>query len=142
MLLFTFFACAPPPLPVVDTTPSIEITWPLPESDVMGCETVAVSVKNFDLVEFPSTDEVREGEGHYHIFHPNGYSACYKPYCFVDLTGVAETTEPWFTATLAYTDHTDVLDDEGNRIEFQIPINFIPGDCPTADDGGDTGGGY
>jgi hypothetical protein len=140
MLLLVLVACAPPPLPAVDDTPSIEITWPPPESDVTGCETVSVTVKNFDLVEFPSTDENADGEGHYHIIHPNGYSPCYKPFCLVDLTGLESTTEPYFTATLTYTDHTEVLID-GVRIEHQIPINFVPGgDCATG--GGDTGGGY
>ncbi|MDP2305287.1 MAG: hypothetical protein Q8P18_04590 [Pseudomonadota bacterium] len=140
MLLLVLLACAPPPLPVVDEAPSIHITWPLPEADVTGCETVAVTVENFDLVEFPSTDENAEGEGHYHILSPRGYDPCYKPYCFVDLTDVVSTTEPYFTAVLTYTDHTEVLID-GARIEHQIPINFIPGgDCATAVE--DTGGGY
>lgn len=140
MLLFVVVACAPPPLPVADRNPSIQITWPPPESDVTGCETVAVTVENFNLVEFPSTDENADDEGHYHIYSPRGYDPCYKPFCFVDLMGVESTTEPYFTAVLTYTDHTEVLVD-GARIEHEIPINFIPGgEC--ARGGGDSGGGY
>ena len=142
MLMFALLACAPPPLPAEEPAlPSIKITWPPPESEVVGCETVAVQVENFKLVEFPSADPNVEGEGHYHIFHPNGYTACYKPYCYVDLSGLASTTEPWFTAVLAYTDHTDVLDADGNRIEDQVPITFTPGDCTTGGDSGDSGVG-
>lgn len=142
MLLFVLLGCAPPPLPaedtaVVDTTPSIAITWPLPESEVSGCQIVTVQVENFNLVEFPG-DEVITGEGHYHILHPAGYSACYAPYCEIDLSEVTETTEPYLTAVLAYTDHSDVLDEDGQRIEHQIPITFVPGTCATG--GGDTGG--
>ena len=140
MLLLTFLACAPPPLPAEDPlVPSITITWPPPESDVEGCETVAVTVENFTLVETPSTDENAPNEGHYHIYHPKGYTACYKPYCFVDLSGLESTTEPFLTAVLTYTDHTEILDEEGDRTEDQIAINFIPGDCTAAT--GDTGGG-
>lgn len=139
MFLLALFACEPPPLPVADTTPSIRITWPPSESELTGCETVAVEVENWALVEFPREIGKEEGIGHYHIYHPAGYNACYKPYCFVDFSSVASTTEPYLTAVLAYTDHSEVLDADGDRYEHQIPINFIPGDCAS---GGDTGGGY
>lgn len=137
-MLLLLVACAPPPLPVGDHTPSIQITWPLPESDVTGCETVVVTVQGFNLVEFPSTDENADGEGHYHIEHPGGYNPCYKPYCVIDLSEVAATTDPYLTAYLAYTDHTEVMLDD-KRVEHQIPINFIPGgECGAG--GEETGG--
>lgn len=136
-------ACAPPPLPAVDTgtsEPSIRITWPPPETPIQGCEIVTVDVENYTLVEFPGT-EVREGEGHYHIYHPGGYSACHKPYCLVDFSDVPSTTEPFLTAVLADTAHNELVDADGDRVEHTIPFEFVPGDCALTG-GGDSGAGY
>jgi hypothetical protein len=139
MLLFSLFACAPP---AIDTTPSIKITWPPAEHEVVGCEVVTVEVTNFTLVEFPSAEGNVEGEGHYHIYNPNGYAACYEPYCFIDLSTITETADPYFTAVLASTDHTELTDENGDRIEFTVPIVFTPGECAFTSGGdeyGDTG---
>jgi hypothetical protein len=135
MLIISLLGCAPPP---IDTAPSITITWPPAEAEVVGCEMVTVEVENFKLVEFPSDDGNAEGEGHYHIYHPNGYSACYKPYCLVDLSNLESTSDPYFTAVLANTDHSEVTDADGNRIEFTIPIVFTPGECAITE-GSDSG---
>lgn len=129
-VLATEPGCAPPPLPEIDTgvaAPSIRITWPPPEASVSGCELVAVEVENFDLVEFPGDPE--EGRGHYHIYHPGGYRSCYKPYCFVDFSTVTTTNEPYFVAVLADSTHDELVDDDGDLIQDQIPFDFQAGPC-------------
>ncbi len=145
MLVLALLGCAPPPLPAVDATPSISISWPPSEAEVVGCETVAVDIRNFELDPILPGGDNTEGHGHYHIYHPKGYSACDKPYCFVDLSSVESTTDPFFTAVLAYNDHTELLDENGDRYEHTIPITFVPGDCATGTeetDTGDSGVGY
>ena len=147
MLLTLLLACSPPPLDTggpVDTTPAIRISWPPPESEVIGCETIAVDVENFKLVDFSSASlegELPTSEGHYHVYHPGGYDSCFKPFCPVDFSEVLATTEPYFVAVLVQHDHTELRDDDGDRIEFTLPFTFTAGDCATSGggDGGDSG---
>ncbi len=145
MLLTLLYACAPPPLDTggpVDATPSIRITWPSAESEVVGCETVAVDVENFKLVDSGTASlegVLPTNEGHYHVYHPGGYEACFKPFCPVDFSEVLSTTEPYLVAVLAQHDHTELTDDDGDRIEFTLPFTFKAGSCATGD--GDTGDG-
>lgn len=147
MLLLLSEACAPPPLPTVDTTPSITITWPPAESEIQGCTTVAVDIENLILTDFTVNTENEEGHGHWHVFHPAGYAASWKPFQFVDFSSVTETTEPYLTVQLANNDHSDLLDAEGEPYTFSIPFTFVPGPCESdtggapADTAGDTGGG-
>lgn len=142
--LFALAACAPPPVPegaVASTEPSIRITWPPAETPVQGCEIVTVEVENFDFVAFPTEEDV-EGQGHYHVYHPGGYAACYKPWCFVDFSSVASTTEPYLVAVLASNQHDELVDEDGNPVEDRVPIEFVPGACGIgAPDDTDTGGG-
>ncbi len=141
LALAGLLGCEPPPLPEADpasTAPSVRITWPPPESPVQGCEIVSIEVENFTLVEFPSS-EIVEGEGHYHVYHPGGYKSCYKPYCFVDFSEVPDTTDPYFVVVLADTAHNELFDENGDRVEHQIPFEFVPGACEI--DIGATGGG-
>jgi hypothetical protein len=151
MLLQLALACAPPPLPTPDTTPSISITWPLPETEIQGCTTVAVAVENFEFVDFTTNGVNAEGQGHWHVFHPAGYAATWVPFQFVDWSTVKETTDPYLTVQLANNDHSDVLDDSGQPISASIPFTFVPGPCEATGDAdteeydtgdtGDTGGG-
>jgi hypothetical protein len=107
---------------------------------VQGCEIVTVEVDNFDLVAIP-TEVAVEGQGHYHIYHPAGYTACYKPWCLVDFSSVPSTTEPFFVAALADNQHEEVLDGDGNPVEDRVPIEFVAGACGFgAPSGTDTGG--
>ena len=148
MLLLSVLACAPPPLPETDDTPSISITWPLPETEIQGCTTVAVDVENFEFVDFNVTAAPADGQGHWHVFHPAGYAASWAPFQFVDWSTVKETTEPYITVKLANNDHSDYLDDAGQPITASIPFTFVPGPCELTGDSdtseydtGDTGGG-
>lgn len=149
-------ACAPPPYvpaaaeAAASTAPSIEIVWPLPESDVVGCAMVVVEVENFDIVDFHDRDAQEEGEGHYHVLFPvgssAGYQTCLRPYCLVDLAQANEGNIS-LEVQLAYNGHDPLLGEDGEPVADTQPIAFTRGTCAegggdgdTGDTGGDTGG--
>ncbi len=136
-LLLAFVACAPPPYtpPAEDTGDaevpedtgvSINITWPLPETPVTGCAMVVVEVQNLRLTDAAVNPDPVDGQGHYHLLYDDKYTPCYTPYCLIALeTPGMYTVQALVTAN----DHTPLLDEEGEEIRANLPLNVTPGEC-------------
>jgi hypothetical protein len=102
---------------------------------------VVIHLENFTLVDATAAPPNAEGEGHFHVEYPGSYALCYKPYCLVDLSSVADpdaVTTPTLTAYLVNNDHTDVEAPGGGRIETSVPIRLDDAPCTE----GTPSGGY
>ena len=124
-------ACSPPPYTALDTgsvEPSIEVTWPLPESTVTGCTVVTVEVKNLTLTDFATNTEDVPGEGHYHVFTPLGYTAVWTPYALIPFEEIPDTLDN-LTVQLVNNVHEPLTDKNGDLYEYQVPLHYLPGDC-------------
>ena len=110
---------------------------------------VVVDVQNFTLVDATDAPPNADGEGHFHVEYPGSYAVCYKPYCLVDLSSIANEdgseSTPTLTAVLTGNDHAALTDENGNRIEASLPIRLKKGECTEGtpmsgyDDTGDSG---
>lgn len=118
--------CAPPPF---STEPSVRVTWPLPESTVVGCTVVTVEVENLALTDF-STEGIAnvDGEGHYHVTTPLGYTAVWTPYALISFETIAEA-DAVLNVQLVDNTHGALLDENGAYYEVDIPLHFVPGEC-------------
>lgn len=136
-LLLALGACAPPPYSPgtgdtgdvedqEDTGISINITWPLPESPVTGCAMFVVEIQNLRLVDASVSPDPVDGQGHYHLLYDGKYTPCYTPYCLVALE-----TEGLYTveAKVTANDHSPLLDENGNEIITELPLQVTAGEC-------------
>lgn len=136
-ILLALGACAPPPYPATsgdsgedeaeeDTGVSIEITWPLPETPVTGCAMFVVELKNLRLVDAGVSPDPVDGQGHYHLLYDGKYTPCYTPYCLVALE-----TEGLYSVRAKVTgnDHQALLDEDGEEITAELPLQVTPGEC-------------
>lgn len=148
-LALAMAACAPPPYepPVAadgtaSTAPTVDIVWPPPESEVVGCAMVVVDVENFEIVDFHDREPQAAGEGHYHVLFPvgssTGYQTCLRPYCLVDLAQANEGNIS-LEVQLAYNGHEPLLGEDGQPVADAQPIAFSRGACTEGGDDGDTG---
>lgn len=123
--------CAPPPYsPPADsapsTEPSVTVTWPLPESTVVGCTVVTVEVKNLELVDFTTHTEDVPGEGHYHVTTPLGYTAVYTPYALISWLGQIPESDDILNVQLVNNVHEPLYDADGDPYEFNVPLHYVP----------------
>ena len=140
LLVVLLAGCAPPPYTAPDTgtaastEPGIRVTWPLPEATVVGCTVATVEVTNLTLTDSSTNTEPVEGQGHYHIFTPAGYTAAWTPYALVSFGDMFETLEDdpvgdVLTVQLVNNIHELMLDADGDAYEFEVPLVFTPGEC-------------
>lgn len=131
-LVLLLAACSPPPYSPPDTggtEPSVVVTWPLPESEVVGCTVVTVEVKNLELTDFttPGLEDVT-GQGHYHVTTPAGYTAVWTPYALIAFPTIADTLAT-LDVQLVNNLHEPLLDANGDAYEYKVPVHYLPGDC-------------
>lgn len=128
-VLFALVGCAPPPLDgAFSTEPAVRVTWPLPETTVVGCTVVTVEVDNLELTDFSVVTEDADGQGHYHVTTPLGYTAIWTPYALISF----ETIDPqdgFLNIQLVGNSHMALTDDQGDFYEVDVPLRFEPGEC-------------
>jgi hypothetical protein len=129
--------CAPPPY---STEPSIVVTWPPPETTVVGCALVTVEVTNLALTDYDNTTEDVPGQGHYHVFTPAGYVSAYVPYTLARFEDISGPVTDYLTVQLINNLHEPLLDADGNLYEYKVPLNFEPGPCEPFEDPADSPG--
>jgi len=131
--LLLLAACSPPPYTPADTAgstePSVTVTWPLPERDVVGCTVVTVDVQNLKLTDFttPGLEDV-PGQGHYHVTTPAGYTAVWTPYALIAFPDIADTLAN-LNVQLVNNLHELLLDGNGDPYEYNVPVHYLPGEC-------------
>lgn len=131
LLLATLTACSPPPYTSPDTgslDPGILVTWPLPETEAIGCTVVTVEVKNFTLVDFTTHTTDVPGEGHYHVVTPLGYTAVWTPYALISFETIEDTLDN-LSVEMVNNLHEPIMDPDGDGYEYRVPLHFMPGEC-------------
>ena len=130
--------CAPPP---GSTEPSVVVTWPMPETTVVGCTIVTVDVNNLLLTDFHDSTADVLGEGHYHVIAPDGdYTSAYAPYVLMRFEDIGGPVSAYLTVRLINNVHLPLLDPDGDFYEYEVPLNFEPGPCEEFQDAGDSAG--
>jgi hypothetical protein len=129
--------CAPPPYSI---EPSIVVTWPMPETTVVGCTVVTVEVTNLVLTDFDDRTADVAGEGHYHVFTPAGYESAYAPYVLMRFEDIPAPVSDYLTVQLINNLHDPLLDADGDFYEYKVPLNFVPGPCEEFEESNDSAG--
>lgn len=134
--------CAPPPY---TTEPSIVVTWPMPETTVVGCTIVTVEVTNFTLTDFNDRTADVPGEGHFHLITSNlitstAYQSAYAPYVFMRFEDIGGPVSDYLRVQLNNNLHVPLLDPDGDFYEYEVPLNFEPGPCEEFEEAGDSAG--
>lgn len=136
LLLLTLAACTgktpedtgPPD----DGQPHITILSPTDGETVGTCPVLQVKFQNFTLVDYTTTPDPVEGEGHWVVDFGDRYFVCEAFTCAVDLTGQVEGPLT-LVAKLVLSDHSPVYNDDGDVVEDEVAVEYSADDC------GDTG---